>query len=82
MKSKLLIYVSVLVAIAMLASCAPAQVTPEKVIETVVVQQPGEKVVETQIVEVPKEVIKEVTPTAPAKPFEGVELNILTFTGP
>lgn len=82
MKSKLLIYVSVLVAIAMLVSCAPAQVTPEIVKETVVVQQPGEIVVETQIVEVPKEVVKEVTPTAPAKSFEGVELNILTFTGP
>ncbi len=79
MKSKIYSILAILVIVAMLAACAPPA-APEKVIETVIVEKAGEKVVETKIVEVPKEVV--VTPTAAAKPFEGVEINILTFTGP
>lgn len=86
----LLVVFAVLALIA--AQCGPAP-TPETVtvVETVVVEKEKEvKVVET--VEVEKEVVKEVEKevvvtveveaAAPAKPFEGVEVNILTFTGP
>jgi multiple sugar transport system substrate-binding protein len=91
MKPKINSILAILMIVAILAACAPAATpTPEKVVQTVIVEKEGAKVVETKIVEVPKEVvkevpkevIKEVTPTPPTKPFEGVELNILTFTGP
>jgi len=81
MKSKIYSILAILVVVTMLAACAtqpPA--TPETVIQTVIVEKAGETVIETKIVEVPKEVV--VTPTAAAKPFEGVEINVLTFTGP
>ncbi|MFQ6057977.1 MAG: ABC transporter substrate-binding protein [Anaerolineae bacterium] len=60
------------------ASCGPAptpQVIEKPVVETVIVEKE---------VPVEKEVVKEVvvTPTPVAKPYEGVEVNILTFTGP
>ena len=80
MKSKLYFVIATLVALAMLlAACAPAA-TPVEVVKTVVV-------VETSIVEVPGgteivEVEKVVTPTPEAKPFEGVTVDVLTFTGP
>ncbi|RME74701.1 MAG: extracellular solute-binding protein, partial [Chloroflexi bacterium] len=51
----------------------------KEVVKTVEVEKEV-KVVETVEVEVVKTV--EVAPEAPAKPFEGVEVNILTFTGP
>jgi len=62
-----------------LAACAaPA---PEVIEKEVVVEK---KVIET--VEIEKEVVVEkevlVTPVPEAKPYEGVEVNILTFTGP
>jgi len=76
MKSKLWIIVTSLVVVAMLAACAP---------QTVTVEVPVEKTVEVEVevpveVEVEKEVV--VTPTPEAKPYEGVEVNIITFTGP
>lgn len=91
-QSKMLV---VLVVFALLlltaAQCAPPP-SPETVtvIETVIVEKEGQTVVETVEVvqtvevEVVKEVEKvvEVTAEAPAKPFEGVEVNILTFVGP
>jgi multiple sugar transport system substrate-binding protein len=90
MKSKFWMIVTMLVVIAMLAACGPAP-TPEvveKVVkETVVVEKEVEvevtKVVEVEKkVEVEKEVEVVVTPTPEAKPYEGVEVNIITFTGP
>src|SRR5512136_501731 len=82
MKSKLLILVSLLAVIAILSSCtAPVQPTPATIIQTVEVPK---TVIQT--VEVPKTVIQTVEvqaqPTKVTLPFEGVELNILTFTGP
>ena len=78
MKSKLWMVVTSLVVIATLAACQPEMVT-------VTVEVPVEKTVEVEVeVEVPVEVEKEVvvTPTPEAKPYEGVEVNVLTFTGP
>ena len=86
MKSKLWMIVTSLVVIAMLAACGPTptpEVVKEVVKETVVVEKEVEVEV-TKVVEVEKEVEKEVmvTPTPEAKPYEGVEVNVLTFTGP
>jgi multiple sugar transport system substrate-binding protein len=53
-------------------------VTKEVEKQVVVTQEVEKEVVVTQEVEV--EVV--VTPTPEAKPFEGVEVNIITFTGP
>ncbi len=80
MRSKIFTILSILVVLAMLSACATP--TAQTLVETVVVKETVQTVKEgaTQIVE--KEVVKEVTPTPAAKPFEGVELNILTFTGP
>jgi multiple sugar transport system substrate-binding protein len=82
MKSKLFYFLITLIAAALiLAACAPA--TPAApVVQTVevvkTVEVPGQEVVRTETV------IETVVVTqAPAeKPYEGVELNILTFTGP
>ncbi len=53
------------------------------VVETVEVEVEKEvTVVETVEVEVEKEVEVEVTAVPAAKPYEGVEINVLTFTGP
>jgi multiple sugar transport system substrate-binding protein len=60
-------------------------VVEKKVVETVEVvkEVPVEKVVkETVEVEVVKEVEVVATPVPEAKPYEGVEISILTFTGP
>jgi multiple sugar transport system substrate-binding protein len=75
----------------LVAACGPAP-TPETitVVETVVVEKEvqGETVTVVETVEVVKEVevevekMVEVTAEAAAKPFEGVEVNILTFVGP
>ena len=73
MKNKLWMIVTLLVVIAMLAACAaPTPMVIEKEVPVTV-----EK-------EVPVEVVKEVvvTPVPEAKPYEGVEVNVLTFTGP
>jgi multiple sugar transport system substrate-binding protein len=91
---KLWSLVALLVIIAMLAACGPTP-EPQVIKETVVVTQEVEKqVVVTEVVEkevekevvvtqeVEKEVIVEVTAVPEAKPYEGVEVNILTFTGP
>ncbi len=94
-KSKLMGLLAVAIMLTLVAACGQAP-TPETitVVETVIVEKEGERVVET--VEVVKEVVKEVVETvevevekvvevtaeAPAKPYEGVEVNILTFTGP
>lgn len=82
MKSKIFIVLATLVVLSMvLAACAPAAApTPEKVVETVVV----EKTVEVMVQGTPQTIVETVvvTPEPEAKPFEGVELNILTFTGP
>jgi multiple sugar transport system substrate-binding protein len=91
---KLFAFVALLVVISMLAGCAAE---PETIVETVVVEvekevekvvtevveveKEVEKVV-TEVVEVEKEVQVEVTAVPAAKPYEGVEINILTFTGP
>ena len=73
MKNKLWMIVTSLVVIAMLAACAaPTPVIVEKEVAVTVEKQ------------VPVEIVKEVvvTPVPAAKPYEGVEVNILTFTGP
>jgi multiple sugar transport system substrate-binding protein len=89
----LLIVFAVLALIA--AQCGPAP-TPETVtvVETVIVEKEGETIVETVEVvkevevvqtvevEVEKVVEVEVEPEAPPLPYEGVEVNVLTFTGP
>ena len=79
MKPKTWMLLASLVVIAVLAACAAP--TPAVVEKEVVVEKP---VVETVVVEkqvvVEKEVL--VTPVPAAKPYEGVEVNILTFTGP
>ena len=79
MKSKIYSILAIFVIVAMLAACAPPP-APETVVETIVVKETVVQEVAgaTQIVE--REVV--VTPTAAAKPFEGVEINVLTFTGP
>jgi len=74
-----------LVVIAMLVACAAP--TPEVVEKEVVVEKPV-----VQTVEIEKEVVVEkkvvetvvvaATPVPEVKPYEGVEVNILTFTGP
>jgi multiple sugar transport system substrate-binding protein len=75
------------VLLSVVAACGPAP-TPETVtvVETVVVEKEvqGEPVTVVETVEVVKEVEKivEVEAEAPPKPFEGVEVNILTFVGP
>jgi len=74
MKSRIWMIVTLLVVVAMLAACAPTTVT-------VTVQVPVKETVEVPV-EVEKEVEVVVTPTPEAKPFEGVEVNVLTFTGP
>jgi len=78
---KRLTYLGMLIAlmVPLLAACGPAATpTPEKVIVT----QPP--VVQTVIVAgTPQTVIVTATPPPPKKlPFEGVTVNILTFTGP
>jgi len=86
MKSKLWTIVALFVVISTLAAqcAAPATVVVTKEVEKVVTKE-VEKVVTKEVEKVvTKEVEKkvEVTPTPEAKPFEGVEVNILTFTGP
>ena len=73
-KSRIWMIVTLLVVVAMLAACAPTTVT-------VTVEVPVKETVEVPV-EVEKEVEVVVTPTPEAKPFEGVEVNVLTFTGP
>ncbi len=62
-----------------LAACG-AQPTPEKIVETVIVEKEGEKVVETVIVEkeveVEKEVVVTATPEPEAPPPEEVVLEV------
>jgi multiple sugar transport system substrate-binding protein len=90
MKSKFWIIVALLTVIATLAAqCgAPATVVVTKEVEKVVTKEVEKQVVVTKEVEkqvvVTKEVEKQVvvTPTPEAKPYEGLEVNILTFTGP
>jgi multiple sugar transport system substrate-binding protein len=80
MKTKLYLGFSTLVLVAMLlASCAPAA-TPAPVVETVVVVE----TVEVEVAGTPQIVEREVvvTPTPASKPYEGVTVNVLTFTGP
>ena len=74
MKSKIWLSLMLLVVIAMLAACG-ATPAPQVLKETVVVKETVavEKTVQVEVV---------VTPTPEAKPFEGLEINILTFTGP
>jgi len=90
MRSKIWLFATLLVVVAMLSTCGPTP-TPQVVKETVVVTKEVEKEVvvtkevEKEVVvtkEVEKEVKVEVTPTPGPKPFEGVTVNILTFTGP
>jgi multiple sugar transport system substrate-binding protein len=86
----LLVVISILALVAAQCGATPA---PERVVETVVVEKEVPVEVEKEVVktvEVEKEVVKEVevekivevTAEAAAKPYEGVEINILTFTGP
>ncbi len=90
MKSKFWIIVALLTLIATLAAqCgAPATVVVTKEVEKIVTKEVEKQVVVTKEVEkqvvVTKEVEKQVvvTPTPEAKPYEGLEVNILTFTGP
>jgi len=84
-RTGIVIFLLVVVMAVFLTACS--QAAPEVIEKTVVVTQVVEKEVEktvvvTQVVE--KEVVKEVevTPTPEAKPYDGVEVNIVTFTGP
>jgi multiple sugar transport system substrate-binding protein len=73
MKPKIWMFLALLVVIATVAACAaPTPVVIEKEVPVTVEKQ------------VPVEIVKEVvvTPVPAAKPFEGIEVNILTFTGP
>jgi multiple sugar transport system substrate-binding protein len=90
MKSRLWMLVALIVIVSMLTACG-ATPAPQVVKETVPVEVTKEVVVKETVqvevtkevaVEVTKEVQVEVTPVPAAKPFEGVEVNILTFTGP
>ena len=88
MKTKIMVFASLLVVIAMLAACAPAATpTPETVVERVVetVEVEVERTV-VATVEVEKTVVEtvevEVMPEPEALPYEGVEIDVLTFTGP
>jgi multiple sugar transport system substrate-binding protein len=89
-------FVVLLLVISLLASCGGTPevvvetVEVEKVVEkevekvvteVVEVEKEVEKVV-TEVVEVEKEVQVEVTAAPAAKPYEGVEIDVLTFTGP
>ena len=84
MRTKFWMFTTSLLIIALLAACAPAA-TPETVIETVEVEK---TVIETVEVEVEKTVVEtvevevEVAPAPEDLPYEGVEVNVLTFTGP
>jgi multiple sugar transport system substrate-binding protein len=78
MKTKLWVVATLLVVIAMLAACG-ATPEPQTIVETVEVEK---TVVETVEVEVEVEVPVEVTAAPEAKPYEGVEIDVLTFTGP
>jgi multiple sugar transport system substrate-binding protein len=81
MKSKLLMLVTLLLLVAMVASCAPP--APETIVETVEVEKEVVKTVEVEKeVEVVKTVEVEVAPAPEALPYEGVEIDVLTFTGP
>jgi multiple sugar transport system substrate-binding protein len=98
MKSKVWTLLAVLMVVTLAACAAPTPETIvetvvvekevekiKEVIETVeveVIKEVEKEVVVTQEVEVEKEVVVEVTAAPEAKPYEGVELNILTFTGP
>jgi multiple sugar transport system substrate-binding protein len=98
MKSKFWILLSVLLVAALAACAAPTPetvvetVVVEKEVEVVkeVEVEKEVEVVVTKEVEVVKEVevekevevVVEVTPEPEAKPYEGVEVNIITFTGP
>ena len=91
---RLLLLLVVTAILALVAAQCGATPTPERIVETVIVEKEGETIVET--VEVIKEVVEtvevevevekivevEVTAEAAAKPYEGVEINVLTFTGP
>jgi multiple sugar transport system substrate-binding protein len=90
--SKIAVVLALFTILALVAAqCGPAP-TPETVtvVETVVVEKEvqGETVTVVETVEVVKEVevekvvTVEVAEEAPAKPYEGVEINIITFTGP
>ncbi len=92
MNTKFWMVVTLLLVIAMLAACG-ATPEPQTVVQTVEVEKPVTVVetveVETQVtvvetVEVEREVQVEVEVTAApaAKPYEGVEVNVITFTGP
>ena len=63
------------VGILILAACQPETVEVTRVVTETVMEE-GEEVEVTRVVEVMVE------PEAEALPYEGVELNILTFTGP
>ena len=88
-KGKFVALLVVFAVLALIAAQCGAAPTPETVVETVeVVKEVEKEVIKT--VEVEKEVVKEVekvvevevAPEAPALPYEGVEINVLTFTGP
>jgi multiple sugar transport system substrate-binding protein len=80
MKSKLWMIITSLVIVVTLAACAcePATVTVEVPVEKEV-QVTVEKEVEVEV-KTTQEVL--VTAAPGAKPYEGVEVNVLTFTGP
>jgi multiple sugar transport system substrate-binding protein len=71
MYRKLFVVLAAMVALAVLFGCAAP--TPQ------VIEVPKEVVVEKQVVQT---VVVEATPVPEVKPYEGVEVDILTFTGP
>lgn len=93
-KFKWLTLLAVCVGLAFIAAqCGPAP-TPEVItkVETVIVEKEGQTVVETvevvkeveveKVVTVEVEKVVEATAEAPAMMYEGVEVNLVTFTGP
>lgn len=79
MKSKLQLIFATLVLVSLLvASCA--QPPPAPPVETIVIIE----TVEVEVAGTPQVIEREVvvTPTPAAMPFEGVTVNVLTFTGP
>ena len=90
MKAKLWMVLTLLVVVAMLSACG-ATPEPATIIQTVEVEKQVTVVATVEVerevtvvetVEVEKEVPVEVTPVPEAKPFEGVVVDVLTFTGP
>ncbi len=82
MKYKLAVFSVLLVGALVFAACAQQPPATPSVVERVVTQEVERVVTQEVQVVVTQEVERVVTAEPEAKPYEGVEVNILTFTGP